>query len=274
MNHALLNDYVLGHGDTELQRLSQQSEFYQEFTEDLLNRAGLASGMRVLDVGCGAGDVSFLAAQFVGPAGQVIGMDRSATAIAFARRRARSSGTFNVTFIEGDLCAPELKDAFDAVIGRFVLMFLPNPATVLRHLQRHTRKGGIVAFQEMDILRSHTQPPDMMLWQKCSHWIETTFERAGVDIQMGRGLYTVFRQSGLPSPEMNLHARIGGAESTHPDYVAGVVTTLLPTLQRLGIASAAEVRIDTLAARLRAELDRNQGTSILPSIVGAWTTIS
>jgi ubiquinone/menaquinone biosynthesis C-methylase UbiE len=67
----------LGHSESELQRLLNQSHFYGELTEEVLKRAGIAKGMHILDVGCGAGDVSFLAASIVGPAGSVLGVDSS-----------------------------------------------------------------------------------------------------------------------------------------------------------------------------------------------------
>ncbi|MEO7156385.1 MAG: hypothetical protein ABI039_02415, partial [Vicinamibacterales bacterium] len=61
-------EYVLGHAADELDRLIKQAAFFGDLTEHTLKLAGLAPGMRVLDLGCGAGDVSFLAASLVGPA--------------------------------------------------------------------------------------------------------------------------------------------------------------------------------------------------------------
>ena len=65
-------DYVLGHSEDELKRLIDQARFFGDLTAQVLHLAGLGPGMRVLDVGCGAGDVSFLAASIVGPQGVVI----------------------------------------------------------------------------------------------------------------------------------------------------------------------------------------------------------
>src|SRR5262244_2296179 len=79
--------YVLGHSDRELERLRLQAKLVDPITRQFLIEAGIAPGMRVLDIGSGAGDVAFLAAQLVGPAGQVVGVDRSATALARARTR-------------------------------------------------------------------------------------------------------------------------------------------------------------------------------------------
>ena len=65
--------YALGHSEQELDRLSRQAEIFEPFTRQLLQQAGISRGMRVLDVGCGSGDVSFLASELVGPSGKVIG---------------------------------------------------------------------------------------------------------------------------------------------------------------------------------------------------------
>jgi hypothetical protein len=72
-----IENYPLGYSQTEAQRLADQAAFLEDLTEDLLRRAGLCSGMRVLDVGCGVGDVSFLAARLVGEDGVVLGVDRA-----------------------------------------------------------------------------------------------------------------------------------------------------------------------------------------------------
>jgi ubiquinone/menaquinone biosynthesis C-methylase UbiE len=84
--------YQLGHADVEIRRLLLQGRLYNDHTEHALHRAGLRPGMRVLDVGCGPGDVSFIAARLVGPTGTVVGVDASAEVIGLARGRAAEQG--------------------------------------------------------------------------------------------------------------------------------------------------------------------------------------
>ena len=97
--------YVLGHTDAELKRLATQARLIDPITRLFLIEAGIGNGMRVLDVGSGAGDVAFLAANLVGLAGQVVGVDRSASALARARTRAEEQSLNNVTFRESELSA-------------------------------------------------------------------------------------------------------------------------------------------------------------------------
>jgi len=85
-------EYALGHSPAEQQRLQRQAALLRNITQTIWRRAGLEPGIRVLDVGCGVGDTSFLAADMVGADGMVVGQDRSAEALATARQRAQELG--------------------------------------------------------------------------------------------------------------------------------------------------------------------------------------
>lgn len=141
------NTYVPGHSPHELERLQLQARLIDPITRGFPLEAGLAPGMRVLDVGCGAGDVSFLAADIVGDSGEVVGVDIVPTAIATARSRAN---TPNVQFLEGDPAEMSFEQPFDAVVGRYLLQFQRDPAAMLEKLTRHVRPGGVVVFREID----------------------------------------------------------------------------------------------------------------------------
>ena len=120
--------YALGHVDTEIHRLLLQGRMHAEFTEHALRLVGLRSGMRVLDVGCGPGDVSFIAARLVGPTGTVLGVDASADVIEVARTRAAEQGVTTVRFAATVIADVSLDEPVDAVIGRMILMHLPDPS--------------------------------------------------------------------------------------------------------------------------------------------------
>src|SRR5215510_7804091 len=129
--------YVLGHSETELRRLAMQSTFWGELTEEIFRRAGIGVGMHVLDVGCGPGDVSFLAAKLVGPSGRVLGIDRSEDAVRKASARAAEHGLGWCRFAVADVETFATDERFDAIVGRLVLMYLKDPARTLRSLIRH-----------------------------------------------------------------------------------------------------------------------------------------
>src|SRR5262245_63587399 len=83
-------DYPFVSSEHERQRLMRQADVLSEATERLFRKSGIGLGMRVLDVGSGAGDVALLARRLVGETGEVIGTDRDETQVAFASRRAQS----------------------------------------------------------------------------------------------------------------------------------------------------------------------------------------
>lgn len=262
--------YLLGHSETELDRLIQQAHFFGELTGQVLHRAGLKPGMRVLDAGCGAGDVAFLAASMVGPAGEVIGVDKSPEAVALASQRARAAGLTNVRFIAQDLSELSLDEPVDALIGRLVLMYFADPAVLLRRLAGLVKPGGLVAFQDFDLEGAKSEPA-------CDHFdsairrVKQTFTRAGFDIQCGLKLSRIFQEAGLPAPQMSLGARLeNGPDALIYAQVEKVTGTLLPLMQRTGVATAEEVAIDTLAARIREEAVAKNATLVSPSLIGAW----
>src|ERR1700754_2750048 len=111
-----MTNYVLGHADIEVQRLLLQGRVYNDHTENALRLAGLRPGMRVLDVGCGPGDVSLLAARLVGPTGTVLGIDGAAEVIDFAPIRAAEQGADTVRFAITSIDDISLDEPVDAVI--------------------------------------------------------------------------------------------------------------------------------------------------------------
>jgi SAM-dependent methyltransferase len=263
--------YPLSISPDEFDRLERQGRFFADLTETVLRRAGLAVGMRILDVGCGAGDMSLLAASLIGPQGSVLGIDRSAEAVETARRRAAAVRPTGMRFVAAELDAFATQERFDAVIGRLVLMYQPDPAGTLRRLCGHLRPGGIVAFQEMAMPLARSVP-DGPLFRRCGGWIADTFARAGFELDMGGKLFTTFLAAGLPTPQMIVGGRIeGGPQSPVYDYVAGVVRSMLPAIERTGVATASDVGIDSLAERLRAEALANSACIMPPPLIGAWT---
>lgn len=276
--------YVMGHNPDEIDRLVEQSGQFRTQSELLLRAAGLAPGMRVLDIGCGPGDLSILAAQLVGAKegrGEVIGIDNAPDAIEIARSRALREGLSNVSF---ELCDVTQLDrapaclstgAFDAVIGRYVLMHLPDPSGCLRSLVRYAKQDAIFTFQELDT-RSAESDPEGALFGRSVQRLQNALRVAHVDQHSGSSLGRTFRTAGLPEPEVLLTARI---EAATPDayvfrHTAETTRTLLPLIVGAGIATADEVDIETLEARLRDEALQTTSTLTNVALVGAWTRLT
>lgn len=263
--------YALGSSAHEHERLRRQADVFQPFTTQLLQNAGLAPGMRVLDIGCGLGDVSLIAADLVLPGGSVVAIDRDAAVLERARARSAEQGVANVEFVQADLQDLPPLGAFDALVGRLVLMYLPDPAGTLRDLSQLLRSGSIIAFQEID-LSSPVSYPEQPLYTEVFRWIEAAFRAAGADPVMGLKLYATFRAAGLPEPELETVRLMGGGPES-AIYAQGtmVVRSLLPVILANGIATADEIDIDTLEERLRADVVACSGIVSMPMHIGART---
>jgi ubiquinone/menaquinone biosynthesis C-methylase UbiE len=263
--------YILGHSGEELNRLISQARFFGDLTAQVLLSAGLCEGMRVLDVGCGVGDVSFLAASIVGPEGRVLGVDKSPEAISLASQRATTAGLTNVQFLTQDLSNLVLDEPVDALIGRLVLMYFADPAVTLRRLTTFLKPGGVIAFHEMDMEGAKSEPT-CELFETAVQRIRQTFTHAGADTRTGLKLRRIFQEAGLPAPHLSLSARVeGGPDSPGYEVVAQTLRSVLPMMERFGVAKPEEVAIETLAQRLRDEVTACNGVIVLPHLIGAWT---
>jgi ubiquinone/menaquinone biosynthesis C-methylase UbiE len=269
-----VTEYVCGHSVQEFSRLELQGAFFEAITRRTFERAGLVRGMRVLDLGCGAGDVSLLVADMVGATGEVIGVDRSAAAVEAAAARAARLGVRHAMFQVAELGTLMLDTPVDAVVGRFVLMHQNDPATALGAAVRHVRPGGIVAMIE-----SHMQAavPAVHSWPlsptyaHIMQWMIAVIEASGARADMGLELRRTFVAAGLAEPSLALEARVeGGRDAEIYRYTVESVRSMMPAAKRLGIASIPDDELATLESRLRDEVVSSGGVLTSPLIVSAW----
>jgi SAM-dependent methyltransferase len=265
--------YLMGRSEAETRRLMAQHRLYGTFTRRLLEDAGITEGMKVLDVGSGAGDVALLAAELVGPTGSVLGVDQDPEVLETASARAEAADLTNVSFRTGDLREGVPGDDFDAVVGRLFLLYVPDPAETLRNLVERLKPGGIVAFGEFNFLpESVVAYPPTPAFESLWTWMQAVVRGIGLDPATGYHLRNTFLDAGLPEPEMNVCSPVGGG----PDYLgydhgAESLRSMLPLILKLGIATEEEVGIDTLAERLRTEAVAAGSVIKNPDLVGAWT---
>jgi|SRR5215831_13629668 len=259
--------YALGHSEHELARLSRQGQVFFPFTRQLFEQAGVAAGMRVLDVGSGAGDSSFLVAELVGPTGSVVGVDRSEAAVGWANARALARQIENVNFLLGDPADIEFGEQFDAIVGRFVLMYYPDPVDAIRKLARHLRPTGLMVFQEFDMTNMRSFPA-CRTFEMATDLIKQAFNASGARTNMGLELNSTFVDAGLPEPFLRMDAVIGAASRFPYELVAGVLQSLLPTIERLRPST---LEIDGLEEDMRREALACKGIAISPGLLGAWS---
>lgn len=262
--------YVMGHSEEELERLGRQALLIDPMTRRFLEQAGIRPGMRVLDVGSGAGHVALLAADLVGPTGQVVGTDRSAVALKTARAETEKRGLRHVSYVEGDPASMTFDAPFDAAIGRYILMFQPDPAAMLAAVVKHLKPHGIVVFHEPDWAGVRTFPP-VPLYEDACRWIFEAAERNGADCRMGIKLHGTFVAAGLPAPSLALESLIGGGEDTERiRFIAEIVGTLHESIVGGGVATEEEIDLGSLALRIAAQAKASAAVMASRSEIGAW----
>jgi ubiquinone/menaquinone biosynthesis C-methylase UbiE len=268
--------YLLGHTPAELHRLDVQNELYRDATLRALRDAGVGPGMRVLDIGCGTGGVSLLAAEVVGREGSVLGVDRGEQALAAARANAEERGLANVDFVRAEVDTLNDSSRFDALVGRFVLMHQPRPAEVLAAAARALRPGGRAVFVEswMALLEhgAHSMPHSP-LYDEIVRWKCAVVGGAGADLEAGGRLRRTFLDAGLRDPVTRLEARLeGGPDSPYYRYVAESVRSMLPEARRLGLAGYDDRDADALADRLRDEAVALGSALVVWPVALGWAT--
>lgn len=193
-NH--ISGYVMGYTQAEHDRLIRQSAHIAPITERLFREAGIGPGQRVLDLGSGVGDVAMLVARIVGPSGEVIGIERDTSSIERANARVAAAGLSNVAFRHSDVDQIASDIPFDAAVGRFILMYLPDPVSVLRSVSRLVRPGGVLAFQEPSFALVPALAAHLPLWSAVLSIGCEALRRAGANTEMGLALYRLFQEAG------------------------------------------------------------------------------
>jgi SAM-dependent methyltransferase len=180
-----------------------------------------------------------------------------------------------VSFREGDPAEMDFDGPFDAVVGRYILQYYADAAATLRRLAGHVRPGGVIAFHERDWYGVKSFPPSPT-YDRCCRWIIETFEAVGIRTRVGLELHTAYVAAGLPAPALRLEAIIGGSEGAAAwlEVIAETVRSILPEMERLGLTTAAEVDIETLADRLKREVAAGGGIVIGRTEIGAWSRVN
>lgn len=273
MSKRSQSDYLLGSSDAEHERLIRQAALFAPFTERFFRQAGIRSGQRVLDLGSGVGDVAILVSTLVGPSGEVVGIERDERSLAAARARANQAGYDNISFIQADINAVSDSKSFDAVVGRFILQFVPDPVGVLKSVVQLLKPKGIVAFQEPSFAAFLHVCPQLRLWSAAVALMCESGHRAGVNVEMGFALHSVFLQAGLPAPKMCLDTPLG-SDPSFIGWAYDLICTLLPKIREFNLSIEPLGDINTLRERLHNEItSANAVVPVLP-LVGAWSRMS
>jgi SAM-dependent methyltransferase len=261
-------DYVLGASEDERARLLAQGALHAPQARELFDRIGVGPGWRVLDVGCGPLGVLDLLAERVGPTGSVLGLDQDERMLRMAVASLAERGLGDVALVQAPAAhTGQQPEAFDLCHARLVLVNVPDPAQVVAEMVRVTRPGGWVAVQEVDWV-SWTCEPDHPAWDRLVAAAQRVWQRAGMDVHIGRRLEGMLRAAGLVDVDARGHQKISRPGDLNQ--------TLLPRFARIcrervldtGELTAAE--FDALLTELDEHLARPDTTVLDALVVQAW----
>jgi SAM-dependent methyltransferase len=196
--------------------------------------------------------------------------------LAAARARARAIGQRAVSFIEADLAGLDdeawLEPGFDAIIGRLILLHVPDAVALLHALVRHLRRGGVMVFSEPDLIRMGASFPAMPALEQLCDWAPQAHRSLGVDCQFGLRLQQLFRAAGLPAPNLKCDAFIGGGPDWGwYDQMIAAARNALPVVVSAGIITAGQADIDALAEQVRAEAASQHTVTRAIDLISAWS---
>jgi SAM-dependent methyltransferase len=202
--NAAHGEYVLATGAEAVRRLHILHNIYSRVGRRVLRQAGLTPGMHVADFGCGAGAVTRMLADRVGPTGSVTGIDANGAQLGQADAICRSEGLANVRFVEADACCTGLpRESFDLVYCRFLLLHLPDPAACLREMRGLLRPGGIIVVEDGDLASAGSLPPTAL--NAFGELFARLAPSRGVNYSLSRNLYHLVKAAGFPNLDIEIH---------------------------------------------------------------------
>jgi ubiquinone/menaquinone biosynthesis C-methylase UbiE len=267
----LLRDgYVFGHSADEYERLRRQAQTLAPVTTRLFHAIGLQPGWRCLDLGCGPGETMRLMGEFVGPSGEVTGLDRDAKVGREAIERLAATGASRYRFIEADMeSTTEISgELFDLTFARLALKSTRDPVAVLRKMYSWTKPGGYVAVQDLHVSTINLYPK----LEACSELLRVilqTCERSGQDMEFAFKLPVYFVEAGIGTPDgTDINLPMTSFEpflAHHQD----LCRSLLPRAIELRVTT--EVRMRSIFRDLEhAAVGGQQYSALWPAMIGVW----
>jgi SAM-dependent methyltransferase len=177
--------------------------------------------------------------------GTVVGVDRAEDSLAKARERVTAERLLNVSFLATDLADPRIEGTFDAIVGRFILMFLADPVETLKRLATRLRPGGTIVFQEPSWASFFPLATHLPLYTRCGELLCETLRRTGARPDMPAILHRGLLAAGLTEPQLRVEVVL----ATRPEerrWVADLLVTMQPRIAELRVPLDGVGDLDTV----------------------------
>ena len=267
-------DYVLGRSPAETKRLMTQAEVLNPITERIAKQIGITTGMRVLDLGCGTGDVAIIIGRLVGPSGSVLGIDHDEKVLETAQSRIQAAGLAQVEVQRASVQGYPVQQPFDVVIGRLILFHQADPVPFLKNAARHVRAGGYLALQELAPLRGEFSNPVVPSYERACQGVAKAFHAGVPHDDVALRMAEHFAAAGLRTPDLLCETPIGAGEDT-PLYawVAETFHSLRPVMEKHGISGFEDLASESLESSLRDAAVQQRSQVTFATSIGAWAQL-
>jgi len=249
-------------------RLLEQAGGLEPEAKSLLDCIGVQAGWRAVDVGCGPLGILDLLADRVGPAGEVVGLERESPLIEMGETILAQRGLRNARFVRGDVYSSGLSSAsFDLVHTRLLLINLKDPERAVAELVALARPGGVVAVQDIDQVPWMCEPPHPA-WEALISAFLRVWRENGLDPLIGHRLPTLLRPAGLVDEEVEVRARADAPGTYHRKQLLALIAAIHDEVVERGLFTGSELAALTRA--LEWHLDSPNTLVTRPLLFQAW----
>lgn len=251
--------YIISGGMAGAARLSVLSQAMAEATGSLLDRVGIPADARILDVGCGAGDVTRELASRT--TGQVVGLDLDEIKISMAGQDAPANAAFHVGGYER---AEEL-GPFDVIYARFLLSHLTNPADAVAVFEAALVPDGLLVVEDVEF-SAHVCEPTRASFRHFVQWYVASAHKRGADPEIGPKLPAYLGRAGFIGVEARM---VQPAALTGPVKAMAALTLagIAEAVESMGVSR--ETLVDYISDLVKARDDPSVFMS-LPRVTQAW----
>jgi cyclopropane fatty-acyl-phospholipid synthase-like methyltransferase len=267
-DQTIVGSYVIAGGKEGKERPDRLQDAMRGTTLELLESAGLKTGDRCLDAGCGGGHVALDMARIVGPTGHVTGVDFDPHVLELARVDAKQAQTDNIEFVTADASSFG-GGPFSFIHARYLLSHVSEPDGVFARLKGLLAPGGRIAIEDIDMSGSFCYPSNPAQDRFQALYTEAV-RRGGADANLGRRLPAMALATGVRDPRWRVFQPVY-ASGPNKRMTAITMQMIGATLLKYGLAK--EEEIDTLVQRLNAFADDPSTLAAFPRIAQVWGTV-
>ena len=236
------DEYLLGTDPVELERLRFQHQAWLGPLHELLERADLCAGARVLDLGCGPGLTTIELAQRVGPTGRVVACDQSARFLATLRQECARLGLAQVEPLESGVEALALPAAsLDAAYARWLFCWLADPLPVLERVARALRPCGRLLLQEYLDWGAMQLLPHGPAFARAVEACLASWKAGGATISFAAEVPALAPRAGFTLEHLRPRARLGAVGSPEWRWLEEFFRSYLPRVVERGLMSRVEL---------------------------------